>query len=269
MRRPPKAMITTTILGCGTSTGVPVIGCTCKVCRSSHPRNKRLRVSLWWQLAVGGKRLSFIVDTGPDFRQQALRAKIDRVDAVLYTHPHADHAHGIDDLRAFNFWQRQAIPIYGHTWTCEDFLRKFPYVFKHIPGEGGALPQLDLKAFDPETQSLEILGVKVIPLPCSHGSQSVVGYRIDSVAYVTDTSYIPAPTLERMQGLSVLILDCVRIEPHRTHLNMDRALEVVSQLRPKRTFLTHLGHDFDYTTWSRKLPKGVHLAYDGLKLKTS
>src|SRR4051812_25691375 len=255
----------TTILGSGTSTGVPVIGCTCKVCRSKHPRNKRLRVSVWWQL----KGRSFIVDTGPDFRQQALRAKIDRVDAVLYTHPHADHSHGIDDLRAYNFHQKGAIPVYGHDWTVRDFQKKFPYAFAKIDSEGGGLPQLDLKPFNPEAESLEVFGVPITPLACSHGSQSCVGYRIDSVAYVTDTSYIPPSTLDRMQGLSVLILDCVRIEPHRTHLNIDRALELVAALNPKRTFLTHLGHDFEHTQWSRKLPKGVHLAYDGLKLKSA
>jgi phosphoribosyl 1,2-cyclic phosphate phosphodiesterase len=219
--------------------------------------------------------VSFVIDTGPDFRQQALRAKIARVDAVLYTHSHADHSHGIDDLRAFTFWQKELIPCYGDARTCEDFGRKFPYAFKALADEmglseheGGALPRLHLQPSDPGLNSWDIQGISVIPLPCEHGRGLSVGYRIGSVAYVTDTSYIPASTLDRMQGLSVLILDCVRIEPHRTHLNIDRALEVVAQLKARKTFLTHLGHDFDYNQWNRKLPKGVQLAYDGLKLKT-
>jgi phosphoribosyl 1,2-cyclic phosphate phosphodiesterase len=258
-------MVVTTILGCGTSTGVPVVACHCKVCRSKSPKNKRLRASIWWQT----RNKSIVIDTGPDFRQQALRAGIERVDAVLYSHPHADHCHGIDDLRAFNFIQKGVLPVYGNAWTEREFQKKFPYAFSLKDPEGGGIPQLGFQLIPPEANTLDILGVPVTPLPCAHGSHESLGYRIDSVAYVTDTSYIPASTLDRMKDLSVLILDCVRIQAHPTHLNVDRALEVVSQLRPKRTFLTHLGHDFDYNTWSKKLPKGVALAYDGLKLRSS
>jgi phosphoribosyl 1,2-cyclic phosphate phosphodiesterase len=256
---------TLTILGCGTSTGVPLISCTCRVCRSREPKNKRLRAAAWWM--VEGK--SFLVDTSVDLRQQALRERILRVDAVLYTHPHADHVHGIDELRSYNFIQKQDIPAYGNAWTCDELRTKFSYIFQPPAQiEGGGIPRVNLHEFRAADDSLQVRGVKVIPLSLQHGSKECVGYRIGSVAYVTDCSYIPDTTLERMQGLHTLVLDCLRLAPHGTHFNLDQALEVVSKLRPKRTFLTHLGHDFDYRSFNKKLPRGVALAYDGLKIKT-
>lgn len=258
-----------TILGCGTSTGVPLISCRCKVCRSRDPRNNRTRASVWVQTA--GK--SILIDTSTDLRQQALREGIPRVDAVLFTHPHADHVHGIDEMRSYNFIQNGSIPAYGNRWTCEELLIKFPYIFnKPRNVEGGGVPQLELNQFDARTETLEVAGVPVIPLPVQHGSKECVGYRIGSVAYVTDCSYIPAESLDRMKGLSVLVLDCLRLQKHGTHFNLDQALETVAQLKPhglKRTYLTHLGHDFDYETWAKKLPKGIRLAYDGLKIRVS
>ena len=240
-----------------------MIGCTCSVCRSSDPRNHRLRASVWFE--VRGK--SLLIDTSSDFRQQALQAKIKRLDAVLFTHPHADHVHGIDDLRAFNFLQKKRIPAYGNRWTHEELTQKFPYIFKYLNPEGGGIPQLNLQLIDAKTPFLKIAGIKVIPIQLEHGSHESVGYRIDQVAYVTDCSYITSQSLDRLRGLSVLVLDCVRLAPHRTHFNLDQALEVVAQLRPKKTYLTHLNHEFDYKKWSKKLPKGVALAYDGLKIK--
>jgi phosphoribosyl 1,2-cyclic phosphate phosphodiesterase len=252
-----------TILGCGTSTGVPVILCKCKVCRSRNPKNKRLRTSAWIQ--IGGK--SLLIDTGPDFRQQAMRAQIARVDAVLYTHPHADHVHGIDELRSFNFVQKAPIPVYGNEWTCGELKAKFAYIFKPGYVEGGGIPHLDLNLIQTREPVLEIMGQKIIPLSLQHGSKECVGYRIDSIAYVTDCSYIPPSSIDRMRGISVLILDCLRLKPHGTHFNLDQALETVSILKPKRTFLTHLGHELEYVEWARKLPKGVSFAYDGLTIK--
>jgi len=249
-----------TILGCGTSTGVPLIQCSCEVCQSKHPRNKRLRASVWLQM--NGK--SILIDTSTDLRQQALRAKIPRVDAVLYTHPHADHIHGIDELRSYNFIQKSAIPLYGNAWTCNELRSKFPYVFAPGPSEGGGVPQLTVHPFDPHVPALEVIGEQMVPLPLSHGSKECVGYRFESVAYVTDCSYIPPVSLERMQSLSVLVLDCLRLKPHGTHFNLDQALETIAVLKPKKTYLTHLGHEFDYTKDLKKLPKGVHFAYDGL-----
>lgn len=252
-----------TILGCGTSTGVPLLHCKCAVCRSKNPKNKRLRASAWIQV----RKKSFLIDTSTDLRQQSLRAKIPRIDAVLYTHPHADHVHGIDELRSFNFIQKAQIPIYGNDWTCQELSAKFGYIFKPKQVEGGGIPQLVMHQFNPMEPEIEILGEKVVPLPLQHGSKESVGYRIDSVAYVTDCSYITPMSMERLQDLSVLVLDCLRHEPHATHYTLAQALETVKALKPKRTFLTHLGHEFDYAKGRKVLPKGVSFAYDGLVIK--
>lgn len=257
-----KANLKFTILGSGTSTGVPLIGCKCSVCRSKNPRNQRLRASAWVQWA--GK--NFLIDTSTDLRQQALRAKIPRVDAVLFTHPHADHIHGIDELRSFNFIQQAPIPVYGNAWTCSELREKFNYIFQTQVVEGGGIPRLQLNEIAPETQAIDINGFSVIPIPYSHGSKECLGYRFDSIAYIPDCSYIPSLSLERLKGLAVLILDCVRIKPHRTHFHLDQALETAARISPKKTYLTHLGHDFDYAKVSKKLPKGVALAYDDLTI---
>jgi phosphoribosyl 1,2-cyclic phosphate phosphodiesterase len=264
-----------TLLGTGSSMGVPVIQCKCRVCRSRDLKSKRLRSSAW--LRMHGK--SFLIDTSPDLRQQALRARIPRVDAVLYTHPHADHVHGIDELRSFNFLQKTEIPVYGNEWTCRELKMKFPYSFNEsepaargLPllakkKEGGGPPLLQLNQFNAQNQSLNILNEKVIPISLAHGSKESVGYRIDGIAYVTDCSYIPASSLNRMKDLSVLVLDCLRLEPHGTHFNLDQALETISIIKPRKTFLTHLGHEIDYKKLRKKIPKGVYFAYDGLTIK--
>lgn len=252
-----------TILGCGTSTGVPLIQCKCVVCQSENPKNKRLRASIW----IRSQGRSFLVDTSPDLRQQALREDMTRVDAVLFTHPHADHIQGIDELRSFNFIQKQKIPVFGNQWTCEELKAKFSYIFNPAPIEGGGIPQLELNLFDAKSPHLEILGQKIIPISLQHGSKECVGYRIEDVAYVTDCSYIPPSSMDRMKGVSLLILDCLRIKPHGTHFNLDQALETVSILKPKKTFLTHLGHELGYDEWSSQLPSGVAFAYDGLTLE--
>ncbi len=259
-----------TILGCGTSTGVPLIFCDCAVCTSGHPKNQRLRCSAW--VKFRGK--SFLIDTGPDLRAQALRAKIPRVDAVLYTHPHADHLHGIDDLRSFNFIQKDSIPLYGNEWTIRDLRERFGYIFSspsRIPKEGGGVPQLSLNEMDASSDEwivrLNNDEVRIVPIPLAHGSQQSVGFRFDDVAYVTDCSYISETSLDRLKGLSVLFLDCIRHQPHSTHFHLDLALQTVEKVKPVKTYLTHLGHDFDYRDYelgNKKLPNGVELAYDGL-----
>jgi phosphoribosyl 1,2-cyclic phosphate phosphodiesterase len=256
--------MTFTILGCGTSTGVPLIHCSCTVCQSDHPKNKRLRASVWFQ--VLGK--SLLIDTSTDLRQQALQAKIPRIDAVLYTHPHADHIHGIDELRSFNFVQKEAIPVFGNGWTCRELKAKFSYIFHPGPIQGGGIPQLELHEFDAHATQLEIAGINVIPIPVAHGKSECVGYRIGSTAYITDCSEIPASSLKKLSGITHLILDCVRIEAHDTHFNLESALRAVEEIRPESTYLTHLGHDFDYSEYSRILPKGVFLAYDGLRVES-
>ena len=190
-------MTTLTILGSGTSTGVPLIQCKCLTCRSKNPRNQRLRASVWIQ--TRGK--SFLVDTSPDLRAQALRARIPRIDAVLYTHPHADHISGIDELRSFNFIQKEEIPVYGNSWTWEDLNLRYQYIFKPSRVEGGGIPRLKFHLIPSELEEIQILGVPVLPLPVLHGSQTTLGFRIDSVAYLTDCSYIPTQVLDRLQGL--------------------------------------------------------------------
>lgn len=237
--------------------------CSCKVCKSKDPKNKRLRASVWIQ--TRGK--SFLIDTSADLRQQTLTRKIDRVDAVLYTHPHADHISGVDEMRAFSFVQKNRIPVYAHDWTAQELTARYPYIFTPTKIEGGAIALLDMNLFNPEDASLEVLGVPFVPIPAKHGSKVVVGYRIDTVAYLTDCNSIPDLSFERLKGLSTLVLDCVRLTPHNTHFHLEQALQAIEKIAPKKTYLTHLGHDFDYKTWQKKLPKNVHLAYDGLQIK--
>lgn len=260
--RTSQNRVTLTILGSGTSTGVPLIGCKCSVCRSKNPKNRRTRASAWIQ--TQGK--SFLIDTSTDLREQALRERIQKVDAVLYTHPHADHISGIDELRCYNFLQKSTIPVYANEWTRKDLESRYSYIFSPQPVEGGGIPQLHIKKIQ-NSRMFKIQGVPIQPIPLQHGSREIYGFRIGPVAYVTDCSYIPAESIRRLRGLSVLVLDCVRIKPHRTHLNLERALETASELQARKTFLTHLGHDFDESKWSRKLPPGIALAYDGLKIR--
>jgi phosphoribosyl 1,2-cyclic phosphate phosphodiesterase len=240
-----------------------MIFCDCGVCRSKNPKNHRLRTSAW--LRIGSK--NFLIDTSTDLRQQALNAKIPRIDAILFTHPHADHISGIDEVRSFNFLQKHRIPAYGNAWTCRELKGRYPYIFKPAKvSQGGGIPLIDLHLIRATKPELEIQGISVIPIALSHGSEECVGYRFGSLAYLTDFNEITEKSLRRLRGLDTLILDCLRIAPHGTHLNLERALETVKVLRPRRTVLTHLSHDFDYKTWSKKLPKGVELAYDGMKL---
>ncbi|MCM0607038.1 MAG: MBL fold metallo-hydrolase [Xanthomonadaceae bacterium] len=252
-----------TILGSGTSTGVPIMLCSCKVCKSKDPKNKRLRASIF--VETQGK--SFLIDTSTDLRQQTLRFKIKKVDAVLYTHPHADHISGIDELRAFNFMQKSRMPAYVHSWTAAELPIRYPYIFKPEKIVGGGIPLIDLKMLNEADPYWDVLGVRVIPVSVQHGSKIVVGYRFGTMAYITDCNFIPETSLDRLKNLDVLVLDCVKIGSHDTHFNLEKALDVVSKLKPKKTYLTHLGHDFDFKTWQKKLPKNVGLAYDGLQLK--
>lgn len=237
--------------------------CSCKVCKSKDPKNKRLRASVL--IETRGK--SFLIDTSTDLREQTLRHKIKKIDAVLYTHPHADHISGIDELRAFNYYQKSRIPVFAHSWTAAELPIRYPYIFKPGKIEGGGIPLIDLNIRDENDPEWDVLGVKFIPIPVHHGSKTVVGFRIDSVAYVTDCNLIPESSLTRLQDLDILVLDCVKLASHNTHFNLENALKVVSQLKPKKTFLTHLGHDFDYKIWQKKLPKNVGLSYDGQQLK--
>lgn len=246
-----------TILGSGTSTGVPMIGCRCAVCRSENPKDRRSRASVY----VRHEGTGLLIDTATDLRMQALTHGIDRVDAVLYTHAHADHLHGIDELRSFNHLQQGAIPCYGNRRTMAQLIERFGYVV--YGGGAGYRPQLVPHVLD---GPLEIGGLPVEPVEVQHGEDVIFGYRIGAMAYVTDCSAIPEPSQRRLRDLELLILSAIRYERHPTHFTLDQALAVVAALQPRRAVLTHLSHVFAYDTVSRQLPSGVELAYDGMTL---
>jgi phosphoribosyl 1,2-cyclic phosphate phosphodiesterase len=245
-----------TVLGSGTSHGVPMIGCECAVCMSTDPRDKRTRPSIVVELPTG----TILVDTAPELRLQAVAHKVRRVDAVLFTHTHADHVHGIDDLRAYNARQRGAIPLYGSPASMEDIRVRFDYIFAQSY-LGGGLPLLDLH---PVEGPFAVLGHTVVPVVVLHGQLPVYGYRFGRFAYVTDCSAIPAPSMALLRDLDVLILDALRHKPHPTHFNIAQALEAIAALQPRQAFLTHLTHDVSHRRVAGELPEGVELAYDGL-----
>ncbi|MEO8504619.1 MAG: MBL fold metallo-hydrolase [Acidobacteriota bacterium] len=245
-----------TMLGSGTSTGVPVIGCTCAVCRSTDPRNRRLRPGLKIEVAGG----VVLVDTPTDFREQALRFGVPQVDAVLFTHAHADHVFGLDDLRIFNFRQRAPIACYGSASTLGALRRMFAYIFEDGQ-EGGGKPKLDLVEVN---QAFTAAGATFEPIPVLHGDLPVLGYRSGGFAYVTDCNSIPPESMARLRGLDVLILDALRYRSHPTHFSIDEALAVVADLTPRRTILTHIAHEVEHAEASARLPAGVEIGYDGL-----
>jgi phosphoribosyl 1,2-cyclic phosphate phosphodiesterase len=245
-----------TMLGSGTSTGVPVIGCPCPVCRSDNPRNKRWRTGLKLEMPAG----VVLVDTPTDLRAQALRFGLPRVDAVLFTHSHADHVFGLDDVRIFNFRQRAAIPCYGSEPTLQNIRRTFAYVFEATQ-EGGGKPQLDLI---PVREPFDLLGLRVVPVPVWHGETEVFGYRIGRFAYVTDCNLIPETSFRLLDGVEILILDALRYRPHSTHFSVEEAMEAAAQIGARRTILTHLTHDVDYDAPQVPLAPGVEFGYDGL-----
>lgn len=247
------------VLGSGTSVGVPMIGCTCNVCTSSDARDKRLRPSVL--LRLGERRV--LIDTSPDFRYQALRFGIDRIDAILYTHSHADHILGLDDVRPFNFMQRGEIPIYASAETWAAIERTFAYVFDSTPSQSSR-PRLAPYIF--RNEAITVAGFVFTPIPVSHGRGTVHGFRFGDCAYLTDHSDIPEESLEKLSGLDVLFLDALRHNPHPTHSTVEESLRTVERLRPRRAFFTHISHDLLHATVEPRLPAGVHLAYDGLEI---
>jgi phosphoribosyl 1,2-cyclic phosphate phosphodiesterase len=247
-----------TFLGTGTSHGVPMIGCDCAVCRSDDPHNVRTRSSVL--IEIDG--VSLLIDTPPDLRGQVLRENVRRIDAILFTHAHADHLFGLDDVRRFNDLSGAVMPCYGLDETLRTIRRVFEYVF--VPTQvGGGKPELELM---PVNAPFAVNGVTITPVQVLHGKLNVLGYRIGDFAYVTDVSAIPDASLELLTGLDVLVLGVLRPQPHETHFSVDEGLAVVETLQPKSAYFTHIAHKLDHQTTNAALPPNVRLAYDGLQI---
>src|SRR6185437_5829955 len=248
-----------TVAGSGTSVGVPTPGCHCAVCSSTDPRDNRLRPSI---LVSYGEH-NILVDTTPDFRAQALRSKIEHVDAVIYTHAHADHILGLDDLRPYNFRRKERIPIYAAPETMEVIHRVFMYIFDGVKRESN-VPQLESRLID--GSAIDLYGLEFRPIPVLHGSATIYGFRFGAAAYLTDHSDIPETSMELLCGLDVLFLDALRHKPHPTHSTVERSLQTVEKLKPRRAFFTHISHDLSHERTETRLPPNVKLAYDGLEI---
>lgn len=251
-----------TLLGTGTSTGVPVIGCPCRVCRSPDPHDRRTRCACL--IEVNG--LQLVVDTGPDFRQQALREGIDRVDAVLYTHHHFDHVAGLDDLRPFLFRNPTPIPCYAHPASAAVLRRMYGYIFAD-----GSYPGVPDLALHEVTAPFDIRGryepersAHVVPVDLFHGDLPIYGYRIGAFAYLTDTNRIPEESYRLLHGVDVLVLDALRHEPHRTHYTIEQAVAVSRRIGARTTYFIHMTHNILHAEEEARLPDGIHLGYDGL-----
>ncbi len=263
-----KELLTTDIrgqmvlLGTGTSVGVPMIGCGCDVCTSDNPRNKRTRCSAILGLPGG----NLLIDTSPDVREQLLRERIGIVHSVLYTHEHADHVFGLDDLRMMQFYLGGPVPLYCEP-RVEDRIRKsFDYAFAvGAHSHPGAVPQLAFHRIGLEP--FEVLGARIVPVRMKHGNRfDVLGFRLGIVAYCTDVNLIPPESLEKLTGLDVLVLDALRPRGHATHFSLEEAVEIARQLAPRQTYFTHMSHELEHETTNAALPAGMALAYDGLRI---
>lgn len=253
-------MRTFTFLGTGTSVGVPMVGCDCAVCTSTDLRNHRYRCSVLVRTDYG----NILIDTPPELRLQLLRAKVNIVHAVLYTHAHADHMYGMDDLRPIPRHLGGPVPLYCSIEVERKIRQSFAYAFTP-ESEGlpmGYLPKLVFRNINDDP--FEVLGERITPIPLEHAHFSVYGFRIGGVAYCTDVSKIPRESMKRLEGLDVLILDALRLKPHPAHFCLDEALDMIDRLRPAKAYLTHMSHDIEHETTNRALPPNVELAYDGL-----
>jgi phosphoribosyl 1,2-cyclic phosphate phosphodiesterase len=249
-----------TFLGTGTSHGVPMIGCTCATCRSEDPRDRRLRPSIYIEVPGRG---CLLVDSSTDLRQQALSFGITRVDAVIYTHAHADHILGLDELRRFNVLQHAAIPCYADARTWDALTRTFFYVFDGVQRPGGGIPQLEPREI---SGAFTAAGVRVQPVPLLHGQLPILGFRFGTFAYLTDCSAIPDESWALVAGVDTVVIDALRYKPHPTHFSVDEALAAVERIAPRRALFTHMAHDLPHAATCARLPAGVELAYDGLML---
>jgi phosphoribosyl 1,2-cyclic phosphate phosphodiesterase len=248
-----------TFLGTGTSMGIPMIGCQCKVCQSKDPRDKRTRTSVW--LKING--INIIIDTGIDFRQQALRENISTVDAVLFTHHHVDHIFGLDELRAINFLQKKPVAIYSSDHTYQHLKRVYKYVFDNscYPSD---TPEIDHQLIDEDP--FQVFNIEIIPVPLFHGELPVFGFRIGNFSYCTDVSRIPPESYELLQGSDVVVLGALRDRPHPTHFTIEQAVVEAQKIGAKKTYLVHLSHEVGHQELIARLAENVQPAFDGLKI---
>jgi phosphoribosyl 1,2-cyclic phosphate phosphodiesterase len=259
---------TLTVLGSGTSMGVPTIGCDCAVCTSADPHDRRTRPSIMvqWDDPSGTPTRTVLIDTTPDFRQQAIRERIRKIDAVLYTHGHADHILGLDDVRPLSFPRvtgGSKIPLYASEKTSQVLQSVFRYIFDANYKYGG-LAQVDLR---PMNGPLELFGATFTPVTVLHGDVPIEGFRFGGAAYLTDFSSVPEASLAQLEDLDILFLDALRHHPHPTHSTVENSLKIVERLKPRRTYFTHISHDLPHHATNAKLPDNVRLSHDGLKLE--
>jgi phosphoribosyl 1,2-cyclic phosphate phosphodiesterase len=250
-------------LGTGTSHGIPVIGCTCPVCLSPNPKNRRNRTGVWLSDPSGA---SAIIDVSSEFRLGALRHGMSSLDFVLLTHAHSDHVSGLDDLRVFSQRSGRAVPIYSNADTLADIRHRFAYAFDPPRTYGGGVPQYELRE---ATGPFGAGPWRIVPLPVLHGPDTILGWRVGDFAFITDVTVIPESTLDLMRGLDVLALDCLRRQPHSTHLGLPQALEYARRIRARRTFFVHMAHELEHEEMERELPEGIRPAYDGLEVEST
>ena len=250
-----------TFLGTGTSQGVPMIGCHCPVCRSLDYRDKRLRVSV--HLAVAGR--SIVIDSGPDFRQQMLRARIEELDALVYTHEHKDHTAGLDDIRSYNFRQQRDMPLYAEPRVLAQLRREFAYIFAEEKYPG--VPRVRTMPIESDTAAFDVEGVSFQPIRALHYKLPVLGYRVGNFTYITDANHLAPEALAQVRGSEIIVLNALRYEPHISHYSLPEAVAILADLAPRRAYLTHIGHQLGrHQEVEATLPDFVRLAYDGLTL---
>lgn len=248
-----------TFLGTGTSQGVPLIGCECRVCTSADQRDKRLRTSVM----IREKEKTFVIDTGPDFRQQMLRENVKKLDAVLFTHEHKDHIAGFDDVRAFNYIMKQRIDVYAGAYVQKAIHREFPYIFSEEKYPG--IPEINLHLI--ENKRFSIQGIDFIPVEALHYKLPVFGFRINDFTYITDANFIPPAEKEKIRGSKIIVVNALRREPHISHFTFQQAIELMQELAPEQAYLTHISHQLGrHNDVEKELPSFISLAWDGLKI---